>query len=521
MHRLLVRPLIVIALGATALGTLAAPPGAAASGGAPSLPTPAHVALERAAAALQGTPAARRPAGTPAASAQEATLALTDLFRLRPDLTGADRRHADALLARPSDGVNDPYGDGYVTPSTQMCDQHFCLHWVTIGADAPPSTAWVQSTLALLDRVWSVEVGRLGYRAPLSDAGYSGNGGDGRFDVYLKDVGSRGLYGYCAPEHRAPNAPRTASGFCVLDNDFSSAQFGIAPQDSRAVTAAHEFFHAVQFAYDAQEDPWFMESTATWMEERVAGGVDDNRQYLPYSQVHRTRTPLDLFDQNGFEQYGNWAFWEYLSERHGNGVVKRVWNRAAAFRGAPDDYSTAALDHVLSGSGGLTASYARFASANLAPAHFYREGRAWPSASVARAYVLTATHRRAATATRVDHLASASYRLSPGDTLRASAWRARISVTGPSTRTSPLAVVLLRTTRGWRTRVMHLRHGRGSTTIPFSSRTVQWAGVTLVNASDRFRCGQDSRRQSVLYSCRGHARDDDRRFTLSVTARRS
>jgi hypothetical protein len=35
------------------------------------------------------------------------------------------------------------------------------------------------------------------------------------------------------------------------------------------VTAAHEFFHAVQFAYDIGEDGWLMESTATWMEEHV------------------------------------------------------------------------------------------------------------------------------------------------------------------------------------------------------------------------------------------------------------
>jgi hypothetical protein len=29
------------------------------------------------------------------------------------------------------------------------------------------------------------------------------------------------------------------------------------------VTAAHEFFHAIQYGYDVSEDPWLMESTAT------------------------------------------------------------------------------------------------------------------------------------------------------------------------------------------------------------------------------------------------------------------
>ena len=76
-----------------------------------------------------------------------------------------------------------------------------------------------------------------------------------------------------------------ASGYCVLDNDFAEAQYGAPPMHSLRVTAAHEFFHAVQFAYDYGEDPWLMEATATWMEERVADDVNDNRQYLPYGQV--------------------------------------------------------------------------------------------------------------------------------------------------------------------------------------------------------------------------------------------
>ena len=46
------------------------------------------------------------------------------------------------------------------------------------------------------------------------------------------------------------------------------------------MTAAHEFFHAVQFAYDAADDQWFMESTATWMEDEIYDDVNDNLQYL-------------------------------------------------------------------------------------------------------------------------------------------------------------------------------------------------------------------------------------------------
>ena len=46
------------------------------------------------------------------------------------------------------------------------------------------------------------------------------------------------------------------------------------------VTAAHEYYHAVQFAYDAFEDGWFMEATATCGGAELFDGVETTRNYL-------------------------------------------------------------------------------------------------------------------------------------------------------------------------------------------------------------------------------------------------
>ena len=51
------------------------------------------------------------------------------------------------------------------------------------------------------------------------------------------------------------------------------------------VTAAHEYFHAVQFAYDFFEDGWFMEATATWAEDELYDSVNDNVNYLDRGQI--------------------------------------------------------------------------------------------------------------------------------------------------------------------------------------------------------------------------------------------
>ena len=52
------------------------------------------------------------------------------------------------------------------------------------------------------------------------------------------------------------------------------------PINALRVTAAHEFFHAIQFAYDVKEDLWFMEGSATWVEDEVYDSINDNYQFL-------------------------------------------------------------------------------------------------------------------------------------------------------------------------------------------------------------------------------------------------
>ena len=122
--------------------------------------------------------------------------------------------------------------------------------------------------------------------------------------------------------------PRLYSGYLVLDNDFARSQYGAKPIETARVTAAHEFFHAIQFGYDVTEDRWLMESTATWMEDQFADESNDNRQYLTVRSALPPEHPArHLHRADGFQQYGNWPFFEYLSEHYGRGIVRSIWNR--------------------------------------------------------------------------------------------------------------------------------------------------------------------------------------------------
>ncbi|WP_210504118.1 MXAN_6640 family putative metalloprotease [Nocardioides xinjiangensis] len=436
-----------------------------------------------------------------------ATLVLRDLWMKKSELRGTERRRADALLARPTDGVSDPQGFGYtVAEAPPVCNTRLCVHYVPTGTDAPPSPDWPAQNLATMDSVWSTIVDQMGYRAPVRDGA---RGGSSLFDVYLKDLGGD-LYGFCAGERRAKK--RTASGYCVLDNDFAASQFpNGTPLDNLVVTAGHEFFHAVQYAYDYAEDPWMLESTATWMEERIASHVNDNRQYLPVSQIYAPQIPLDAFSQtNGF-QYGNWVFWEYLSSRYGTRIVNKAWKQAGTLKGDGNKYSLQAIDRVLRGKGGLRKNYATYAAGNLTPAANFPEGAEYAGGRIFAGKALSKRKRSKRFATRIHHLASASYLYVPGTGLDGRRWKLALRVSGPAKRTSPSAVVVVHRVDG-RRQVKLVRLGRGGdggTRVSFDNRSVGAVSVTLVNGSTRYRCDRDT-----VLACGGKPVDDRLRFAV-------
>ncbi len=463
--------------------------------------------LRQAEAALDGEVAGtRRP---------DATLALRDLFAALPRLSTTERAHARAILARPTQGGSDPYGDGYTVNSKRRCATRICIHWVPTTADAPPSSRWVSRSLRTMKSVWAVEVGRLDYRRPVTDGR---RGGNSKFDVYLSDVGAKGLYGYCAPEFTKRGYPRLASGYCVLDNDFARTQFGAKPADSLKVTAAHEFFHAVQFAYDYLEDPWMMEATATWIEERYADGVNDNRQYLPAGQLVETFTALDTFDKDTTVQYGNWVFFEYLSQRFGQGVVRRIWKESGAFKGDGKTYSTNAVKRVLPRNASFKKVFSQFSSANITPSRSYPEGRFWPNPTLVSQGTLGRGESTTGTLT-IDHMSTQDVRVTPEANLDRRRFKLRITIDGPASETAPAAAIVRQQRSGGFERLsLRLnRSGAGSAVVPFNRRQTTHVWLVVSNASTRFDC----RGGDFTYSCSGTPRDDNRKFkvTLKVITR--
>ena len=501
-------------------GLTAGLPGAGAAPGDPS--GAAGKATASRAEARSALADARAVLAGDAAPTTDATMTLLRLWQLRDELSGADRAAADRLLARPDDE----------TPAqawTSACTADNCYHWATLGADAVATTDadgdgvpdYVETVMDTVDGVRDTYVGA-GYRAPKADGVV---GGSAQTDIYLADVGSDNLYGYCTTD--APNPPSggpyDAWAYCVLDNDYSPAEFPTnTPLENLQVTAAHEYFHAVQFGYDALEDSWLMEATATWAEDELYDDVDDNLQYLSESPLKKPGQPLDTFNDAG-AQYGTWIFFRFLTEvlpDEAGGLptlVRDVWARADGAAGGPDDYSIQALNSVLSARGtSLPRAFALFATANRAPARWYDEGASYQSTGPAGTFKLTKSRKDSGwKGTTLRHLSSVTVRFVPGTGLKASAWKLKLTLDLPPSATDPAAVITVYKRSGApQISVVPLSSsGAATRKVAFGSSGVQYVEVTLANAGTRYRCWTDGG-----YSCNGTPLDDGRKVLVRAQA---
>ena len=420
---------------------------------------------------------------------------------------------------------------GYPVPSRFVCGHDVCVHWVEKTDDAPPLSDandnhvpdQVDRTLAAFETAWRIEVGRMGFRAPKSDATSKDHGPDGRLDVYLEDIGLRDLAGYVAtddPHATDDSYPyRDYSAYIVVDDDFSSAQLGwVSGPGGLRATAAHELFHAVQYAYDAGEDPWMMEGTAVWMEDQVADDVNDNLVWLRDGPLTEPWVPVD--SSRGLHEYGAWIFWRFLSEQAGTGgpdptIVRRVWELAADGPGDPNLYSAQAVASALASRGrSLREELAAFGVWNLAPAAFYQEGSAYPAAPVDHRHRVSVAHPIAGWSTvRLDHFSTGAIAFEPGSEGPARSWL-RLSIDTPPTKlgSSARVVVFLRSGALRVIAVALDRQGNADVRVPFGRSTVRRVVLLYANAGASFRCWMGGG-----YSCNGFSRDDRMPFRYRAT----
>jgi hypothetical protein len=380
------------------------------------VPRPVTTSLAVLAAALAGT-ALASPAAEAAPTKQllrQAKQALrnspgapTDLTPILkqlsvrlPGLQGSERREAQSLLARPSDGSADPQGNGYdvpEAPGSPYCTAHYCLHWVAAGDDAPSLADgdsdgipdYVETADEAAENSHLVENEQLGWPAPKGDGTLGGE--LDKTDIYVKQLGGTGIYGYAAPDpgQQLTEDDHAQFAYLVIDNDFRASEFPgySSPTQPLEVTLAHEYNHILQFGIDSFQDTWMFESTAVWMEGKVYPEILDYLQYLR-GWVQLTDLPLTSFngsdpnDRNNVKVYGTAVWNKWLDTQFGPDVIRQAWE--SSLRTPRRSMAVQAYDRAIRqqpGGGGFASRFDLFATKTAewqAQDSGFPEGRLYP-----------------------------------------------------------------------------------------------------------------------------------------------
>ena len=195
----------------------------------------------------------------------------------------------------------------------------------------------------------------MGYTRPPSDGYYSSTrdkGGSDHYDVYIRAIPSK-YYGYVQPEEYAQgkgdnerselrNEQNSFTSYMAIRNNYK--KFSLSEIENIKVTAAHEYFHDIQFGYDGWEKPWLLEASAIWMEEEIYDEINDCYQYMK----DWFKYPYRSLDESGFHWYGSFIFFEFIEQHMGGAdAIRNIMEASVKSNSKEKDGSHLAIDEAL------------------------------------------------------------------------------------------------------------------------------------------------------------------------------
>jgi len=273
---------------------------------------------------------------------------------------------------------------------------NFLVHFTKDGPNAVPladadgsgTPDFVEQVAGVYDEVLGHYEG-MGFRAPVSDEGLPDNGGDGRFDVYLVDFAGIGD-GVYQVDACGPDKPAQCAGYMVQENDYKGYGYPSTLVANR-ILGSHEFFHAVQAAYDRDQGSIFNEGTAVWATESFDPSLYDFEAFVDGYLENTDRSldvplpgPVDPFS------YGSAIFFQFLEERYGDGTILDLCQRTEdGAGGIADPTWIESLDPMLVARGAsFPEAFVEFATWNLFtgstadPARGYASGAGYPAVAM-------------------------------------------------------------------------------------------------------------------------------------------
>lgn len=258
----------------------------------------------------------------------------------------------------------------YVSPS-----KFFRIHYTMTGSNAVSAIDlnrngipdYIEEIGNAFDNSRKITCLERGFREPVLESN------DKNYDVYVYNL--KGVYGITFAKRIKKNiksGSRIASSYICIDNNYSKDKgFKKSKLDCMRVTAAHEFFHAVQNAYNLDADSWWKEASATWNEDEVYHGINDYIQYV--GKVFSA--PGKPLEKNS---YSGVVFAKYLSENHGGyDIIKSIWETHAKGVNNSLNAIDIALTENSKGYYDIGRAFNQYTAYNYNPSQYYKEGKLW------------------------------------------------------------------------------------------------------------------------------------------------
>ena len=202
-------------------------------------------------------------------------------------------------------------------------ENYFIIHYDTIGTQAVPLEDldidgipdYAERVGIYADSAYRHYHNNLEYYPPPLEPGEL-------YEIYLLKLGA---YGVTVPEVPGDSSWNDFTSHMEIHCNFEGPMFG--PNDdpegkvigAQKVTCAHEYYHAVQFAYDFDYgNRWWMECTAVFFEDVLYPEVNDNYNYLDlFFDFPDTFLIID-----NSHMYGTFIWASYLVDNYGFDLLR-------------------------------------------------------------------------------------------------------------------------------------------------------------------------------------------------------
>lgn len=229
--------------------------------------------------------------------------------------------------------------------------EHFRVHYDTSGTNKV-DIDYVETVANVFEEVYNHDINELGYTPPPSDGSH---GGSGAYDIYIQSTNAYGWTMYIMPAvGDNPNSlakeNNAYASYITINSSYDG--FPNTELENIQVTAAHEFFHAIQLGYDGDEELWMLEATAVWMEDENYDDVNDCYQYLiPWFEKPQLRLNTPDYELS-IRDYGSFIFFKYIDEHlGGKNIIRKTWENSRIYDSTLDNYSIKCIDLALENEG--------------------------------------------------------------------------------------------------------------------------------------------------------------------------